>query len=130
MNNDYLAHYGVKGMKWGVRRELGKRARLGATAGRMAAKYGRLAEKNRYNENERKGYAQLSKQYAGLQRKLYKGMSAKDIQQGKRAFTKGAVASVLLSPVIGGAIVGGAEGARQAKLLDMLAEQENSKHSR
>lgn len=120
-NNDFLAHYGVRGMKWGVRREMGKRARLGATAGRMADTY-RRASKLTKSADKAKQLTKLSKQYANVQKKLYKGLSDKDIRQGKRAFKKtGIIAGVLAGPLPAVVSMTTSEAYREKKINDMIS---------
>ena len=43
---DELYHYGVKGMKWGVRRDMGRRARTAADLEKRSEAYTKKARKN------------------------------------------------------------------------------------
>lgn len=45
MENTFLQHYGVRGIKWGVRRDIKKRSRLGEQAGKMADAYQKAADR-------------------------------------------------------------------------------------
>ena len=94
--NEELYHYGVKGMKWGVRRNIATKARAAAqykefAAGaernvkrleRKKAKKGLgFSERDNRNLNQNK---KLLKQYANTRKKLVKNLSQKDIEQGER----------------------------------------------
>lgn len=46
MDNQELMHYGVKGMKWGVRRDMGRRARIAADLEKRSEVYTKKARKN------------------------------------------------------------------------------------
>ena len=56
MNQDELRHYGVKGMKWGVRRARNSRARDAARLKRMSNKLDKSAAKseNKYQNNKQR----------------------------------------------------------------------------
>ena len=101
LEQTYLIHYGVKGMKWGVRREMGQRARAGGRLGREADEWARY--KNRYDkkiakvkmkggssdkikkfQNKRTKAARQERALRVLQKKMYKGLSQKDIDKGKK----------------------------------------------
>ena len=105
-SND-IVHFGVKGMKWGVRRDIGMRSREYARmeiAGKKAVKsYNRVVEKikNRTNklgtgdainrdlkltkllDLQDRGLAKLIKMDKYMDR-LYQGLSEKDLAQGRR----------------------------------------------
>lgn len=118
MDNSYLAHYGVKGMKWGVRRDIAKRSKMGARIGRAADVYDRVAskleEKEAYRKNLGLGsdkkraqkiarYKSLSKNYRKAQKKLYSNISESDINRGKKAIKR----SEVLNAILYGGLVGG-----------------------
>ena len=118
MNDDCLAHYGVKGMKWGVRRDIAKRSKLGAQIGRQADLYDRFISKQEKKEAYRKNlglspnkkraqriatYKRMSKNYRKAQKKLYSDISEADIAAGKKAVKRAAI----LNPLLYGSIVGG-----------------------
>lgn len=75
MYGDYLAHYGVKGMKWGVRRYRNKDGSL-TSAGRrrysdLRKEYGRLEDQMTYGKNANtKKNAQISKRMAALEKEM------------------------------------------------------------
>ena len=93
--SDELKHYGVKGMKWGVRRALGVRARAAA----INNSFIKGADKNikrMENKKAKKGLTnrqvkyleknkQLKKKYTDVRNELIKDLSPKDIKRGERA---------------------------------------------
>ena len=93
--NEELKHYGVKGMKWGVRRSIGVRSRAAAVNKYFAdgasknvkrmeakkAKKGLTDRQVKYLEKNK----QLEKKYSDMRNKLIKDMSPNDIKRGERA---------------------------------------------
>ena len=115
--SSYLIHYGVPGMKWGVRREIAKKSKLGYYAGKYSYDYGRTADRlqRKQDKDKLKGkavnakraksiasYRKLQKKFAKAQSKLYSNMSDHDIKQGKRA----AIATDIFKVVASGAVIG------------------------
>lgn len=94
MSDSYFAHYGVKGMKWGVRRDLGKRSRLGANFDRQAMGFRKMAD-NAISKEDRQTYKNRAKELEKFRDKLYSSLSEKDIAQGKRAVKNRLRASVI-----------------------------------
>lgn len=99
MNNDlYLQHYGVKGMKWGVRRNIKKRSRFAAQATDYIRRKDYKIESTKQKISTRKAankpVGKQQDKLAKLQRSrnlvnnyknhLTKGLSKKDILQGQR----------------------------------------------
>ena len=104
MYESELIHYGVKGMKWGVRRAIGKQAREHARNVGKIKKYKRKSNKLQTQINDLKEHNQYSdladnlkfekrkidRMASSLQRvndKLAKGLSPKDIARGKKEVT-------------------------------------------
>lgn len=112
-----LIHYGVKGMKWGVRRDIAKRSKMGARIGLRASVYDRIASKLEEKEAYRKNlglspdkkraqkitaYKHLYENYRKAQKKLYSDISEADINRGKKAVKR----AMILSPILYGGLVG------------------------
>ena len=128
-----LAHYGVKGMKWGVRRDIAKRSKMGARIGRQADVYDRIASKLEEKEAYRKNlglssdkkraqkitaYKHLAKSYRKAQKKLYSDISEADISSGKKAVKR----AMILSPLLYGGLVGASiEAYKQHKAQKYVA---------
>lgn len=124
MENDFLQHYGVKGMKWGVRRDLRNRSMMGYRAGQYAKQYGKSADKLEARQ-EKRGYSErraksiknlrtVQKRFERAQKKLYKNLSDADIKQGARAVKRSNALKVTALALTGGAIGGGLYGANRA----------------
>ena len=118
-----LTHYGVKGMKWGVRRDIARRSKMGYRAGRYAEGYGKKAdrlarrqEKWGYSDRRAKKINSMrsaQKYLKNAQKKLYRDLSDADIKQGERAVKRSNVlktaALLMTSPsiVVSGLAYGG-----------------------
>jgi hypothetical protein len=69
MDNTYLYHHGVKGMKWGVRRE---RKKSGSSQGRRARREAEVAKIRKMSDAELRAQInrlQMERQYAQLTKK-------------------------------------------------------------
>ena len=118
---NYLAHYGVKGMKWGVRKEIARKARTGGRVGIVADAYAK--KRSRYDDKisiakssgassgtltslklKRDKYLIEEKRLKSIQNKLYRGLSKEDIDRGRKAAKR----SPLIAQVLGGPIAGAA----------------------
>ena len=97
---DELAHYGVKGQKWGVRKEIGKDAKAAAIARGRATSLSKQAKKllsrinklktsgktaNRSLSSKARAMQKEASKYQEVEKVLSKGLSEKDIRQGRRA---------------------------------------------
>ena len=115
MDQRELTHYGVRGMKWGVRRAIGKNSREAARVGRFEKGTSKLLAKNERKLELAKKYsldtATLQKRvntgralvdgYKKRRMQLTKGMSTKDIASGKKGVLGREIAVGLLTGPIG-----------------------------
>lgn len=102
MKNE-LIHYGIKGMKWGIRRYQNPDGTLTAAGKKRAAKQARKQDyKNRRNLSDK----ELNDKLDRLQKeKRFKELSREDIQPGRTAvknFLKSSGGKVLYTAAIGG----------------------------
>ena len=122
--NNEIYHYGVKGMKWGVRRNIGVKSRAAAQYKSFADSANRNVKHLEAKQNK-KGLTDrqvkrlqmnqdLARKYTKNRNMLIKDMSEKDIKRGERAikarwFAFGAHA---------GNIMNGIDMIRAGKLLE------------
>lgn len=95
MSENELKHYGVKGMKWGVRRSIGARARTAAlykktidSEDKTIRKLEGIKSKKGLTDRQAKTLKQTKKLRADnveYRNKLVKDISKKDIARGERA---------------------------------------------
>lgn len=143
MENDELYHYGVKGMKWGVRRNLKKRSREAARAksvikigDKEIAKLNKsIARKSRSIEKKKLQISEIKKGQQQLNRyrnHLVKNMSQKDIQQGER-YVKGLdvlSAATSIIPIVGPGVAGGVQGRKMGTRVDADLYDQRTRRNR
>lgn len=142
LDENFLIHYGVPGMKWGVRRKLGEKARSGYRISKYVDRTNKqigkldkkIADYKSSNADtsalmkKRNSLAKLSKNYTKAMNRAYSGLSQKDIDQGRRAVkarrigtmvlaTLGSAVGVPIGGAIGGAIIGGGFGVADVRSL-------------
>jgi hypothetical protein len=139
--NDFLEHYGVKGMKWGERKEIGRKSKLGYRAGQYAEQYGKQADKlearqksKGYSSKRASAISNLRKRQSQLkkaQKKLYKNLSSADIEQGKRAVKRSNILKTagLIAFAPGGAIAGAVLGGHRVYQENRIDKYANSRSS-
>ena len=127
--NAELYHYGVKGQKWGVRRNIGVKARAAA----QYKKFAESATRNVKRLEERKAKKgltdrevdrlkknqDLARNYTKSRNALIKNMSDKDIKRGERAITR--------RYILGGAINSAAMNLSDLAKANALLERERNR---
>lgn len=86
MNQNELMHYGVKGMKWGVRRRIGQKARAAADLERKSNTYAKAV--NRSLKWHSKKHSNATYVLEKTKNELVAQLSKKDIEQGKDFFRR------------------------------------------
>lgn len=113
-----LIHFGVPGMKWGVRREIGKRAREAAvlTKSKKSMDFGIRKLGNKIERDNAKGKFTSSleirkKQMEGSRnalsrtlKKKYSDLSREDAAAGERSLTRRTIIGAILAGPLGAAI--------------------------
>ena len=122
--NQELYHYGVKGMKWGVRRNIGIKSRAAAQYKRFADGANRNvrrleAKKNNKGLTDRqaarlKKNRDLARDFTKKRNALVKNMSEKDIKRGERAIKS----RILLIGGAAGEVANAMDVARANKILE------------
>ena len=119
IHNGELYHYGVKGMKWGVRRERAKRARVAASTRIINSKQLKQLEKMKRKRDKKAKYEEdttkldakikAANKYINNNRRLMNralsGLTQKEIDRGRRqikalnavGFLTGAIGSLAVS---------------------------------
>ena len=126
-----LFHYGVKGMKWGVRRYLKRRSRKGARLKKLVDNNNKSIDKlNRSiakKQNKIKAHKDANRAFNAYRNHLVKDMSEKDIKQGERYVKALDILSYPIAaiPVVGMGIVGGIEGRKLDAAIDATKYYQN-----
>ena len=122
--NQELYHYGVKGMKWGVRRNIGIKSRAAAQYRRFADDANRNVKRLEAKKSSKgltdrqvarlKYNRKLARDFTKERNSLIKNMSEKDIKRGERAV----IGRYLAFGGVAGSVVNGMDLARANKVLE------------
>lgn len=139
-NEEYLAHYGVKGMKWGVRRAIGQKAKIAADLERRETAYKKRGDYktkqavvydkvtgSRQNKEQKARSKELhanadaqykaAKQMNKYRNEAIKNLSTKDIEQGRKYLLKANAVGVIVAGPIGAGIATGHDVYRTNKFI-------------
>ena len=82
-DRDFLQHYGVKGMKWGVRRS---QAQLDRAAGRSSKKSARKESRRKNKEQRKEQQAERSRSISKARKDLREGVPQQRVRDAKKKY--------------------------------------------